>query len=70
MAKAKPTPPQSDTPVTFADEYAGQGGSYIYDPDTGRRVLAHRTQDARDTADEPVAEAVSTAGTEPTQAQE
>lgn len=26
-----------------ADEYAGQGGSYVFDPNTGRRQLVERT---------------------------
>ena len=31
--------------VTFDDEYAGQGGTYILDPKTGKRTLLGRTQD-------------------------
>lgn len=27
------------------DEYAGQGGSYVMDPASGRRTLQQRTQD-------------------------
>lgn len=26
------------------DEFAGQGGSYLLDPKTGKRTLVHRTQ--------------------------
>lgn len=26
------------------DEFAGQGGSYVIDPETGRRVLVERTR--------------------------
>lgn len=29
----------------FDDEFSGQGGSYVVDPDTGKRVLVERTQD-------------------------
>lgn len=28
------------------DEFDGQGGSYVLDPKTGKRVLKERTQDA------------------------
>ena len=28
-----------------ADEHAGKGGSYVRDPDTGRRTLQQRTKD-------------------------
>lgn len=27
------------------DEFAGQGGSYTLDPETGKRLLVERTQD-------------------------
>jgi hypothetical protein len=27
------------------DEFHGQGGSYVYDPKTGKRTLVHRTKD-------------------------
>lgn len=30
----------------FIDEFAGQGGSYVLDPETGKRTLVERTQDA------------------------
>ena len=33
----------SDTQTT--DEYAGQGGKYIIDPETGVRTLVERTED-------------------------
>ena len=36
----------SDT--VFDDEYAGLGGSYVVDPETGLRVLVERTQPAED----------------------
>ena len=29
----------------FDDEFSGQGGSYVVDPETGRRVLVERTQE-------------------------
>lgn len=31
---------------TTPDEYAGQGGSYLLDPKTGRRTLIERTEPA------------------------
>jgi len=31
-----------------SDEYDGLGGSYVVDPETGRRVLVGRTQPAED----------------------
>lgn len=30
------------------DEYAGQGGSYLLDPATGKRTLVERTEDPAD----------------------
>ena len=27
------------------DEFAGQGGSYVLDPETGKRTLVERTQE-------------------------
>lgn len=35
------------------DEYAGQGGSYVLDPKTGKRVLQERTQEAADKKNQP-----------------
>lgn len=29
----------------FDDEFAGQGGSYVVDPKTGKRKLVERTQE-------------------------
>lgn len=34
------------------DEYAGCGGSYVMDPDTGKRTLMQRTQPRADPAPE------------------
>lgn len=31
--------------TTPDDEHAGQGGSYLLDPETGKRTLLERTQD-------------------------
>jgi hypothetical protein len=31
------------TPLSVVDEYAGQGGSYLLDPETGIRTLVERT---------------------------
>ncbi len=31
------------------DQYAGQGGSYILDPETGERTLVERTSEAAPT---------------------
>jgi hypothetical protein len=40
------------------DQYAGQGGSYTLDPETGLRTLVERTQDpAQEPATEPEAPA-------------
>lgn len=41
-AKVKNAPPAEQAP---GDEYAGQGGSYVVDPETGRRVLVERTME-------------------------
>ncbi|MCE2910210.1 MAG: hypothetical protein LW712_15435 [Burkholderiaceae bacterium] len=30
----------------MTDEFHGQGGSYVIDPETGRRALVERTQEA------------------------
>lgn len=46
-AKAKAAQP-AETAGEALDEYAGQGGSYVIDPDTGRRVLVERTQERGD----------------------
>ena len=46
--------------MDYNDEFAGQGGSYTLDPKTGKRTLAHRTQDPQQTqeaAPEPAAPA-------------
>ena len=32
-------------PDTITDEFAGQGGSYLVDPKTGRRTLVERTSE-------------------------
>jgi hypothetical protein len=45
----------------FDDEFAGQGGSYIADPETGKRTLVERTQEPaaqqpQPAADQPVSE--------------
>lgn len=50
------------SPDTTPDPYAGQGGSYVLDPETGERTLRERTEDPAETpapnADgEPAAEA-------------
>lgn len=38
------------------DEYAGQGGSYLLDPETGKRTLVERTEDpAEKPAEQPAA---------------
>lgn len=43
---------------TTTDEYAGQGGSYMLDPATGKRTLVERTMDPAEVpADQPQAEA-------------
>lgn len=34
----------------MADQYEGQGGSYIIDPKTGERKLVERTQEAEPAA--------------------
>lgn len=31
------------TPLSVVDEYAGQGGTYLLDPETGIRTLVERT---------------------------
>lgn len=41
------------------DEFAGQGGSYVMDPITGKRTLVERT-DAPQTKPQPVAPAAPT----------
>lgn len=42
------------TPHT--DEFAGQGGSYVLDPETGKRTLVERTEDPADKpAEQPAA---------------
>lgn len=42
--------------MAFTDDYAGQGGSYLLDPETGVRTLVERTEEAQ-----PVSAAVETA---------
>ena len=37
----------------FDDEFAGQGGSYIADPKTGKRKLVERTQEQQPVTDQP-----------------
>jgi hypothetical protein len=45
-AKAKPHPIETDHAATHADEFAGQGGSYIIKD--GKRVLVERTLQAEE----------------------
>lgn len=35
--------------TTHDDEFAGQGGSYVIDPETGKRQLVERTQEPENT---------------------
>ncbi len=35
-----------DKPEEKVDEFHGMGGSYLVDPETGKRVLVERTQEA------------------------
>ena len=37
----------------FNDEFDGQGGSYVLDPKTGKRVLKERTQEPADDKNQP-----------------
>lgn len=39
--------------IDFDDEYSGQGGSYIADPETGKRTLVERTQEPQPVNDQP-----------------
>lgn len=43
--RRKPAEPlQGDAGAVPVDEFAGQGGSYVIDPETGQRVLVERTR--------------------------
>lgn len=55
-------PQQNTTETQAPDEYAGQGGLYEADPDTGKRTLVHRTQGAHEIA----TEEAETAASDPT----
>lgn len=46
MAQEQDAPDEQDAP----GPYHGQGGSYVIDPDTGRRVLVERTQERGEVA--------------------
>lgn len=37
----------------FNDEFAGQGGSYVADPKTGKRTLVERTQEPQSVTEQP-----------------
>ena len=37
----------------FKDEFSGQGGSYIADPETGKRTLIERTQEPTTATEQP-----------------
>lgn len=39
--------------IDFDDEFAGQGGSYLLDPATGKRTLLERTQETQQTTSQP-----------------
>lgn len=39
--------------ATMVDEYWGEGGSYLLDPDTGKRKLIERTEPAKPLNPEP-----------------
>ena len=39
--------------IDFDDEYSGQGGSYIMNPDTGKRTLIERTQEPQLATEQP-----------------
>lgn len=44
MAKKKPDPEQTEQlPDVQNDEFRGMGGSYVFDPQTGKRTLIART---------------------------
>lgn len=38
--------------IDYDDEFAGQGGSYVLNQDTGKRTLIERTQEQPETAAE------------------
>lgn len=43
---AKPAAPQKDVLETIAtDEHAGKGGSYVFDPLTGKRTPSTKKED-------------------------
>lgn len=42
---------------TTTDEFAGQGGSYMLDPVTGKRLLTERTAEPESTEPAPAAKA-------------
>lgn len=50
---SKKTSPAEPLPTPSSpDEHHGQGGSYVVDPQTGRRDLQERTQEAEAAATE------------------
>lgn len=50
----KPTPPAAAPDSALpADQFAGQGGSYVLDPTTGQRTLVERTMERGDSAAAP-----------------